>query len=74
MINLSREFTQVRLAKKERSEAIEAAYWVTASPHEWVWTQEQQAAMARYCLWASQRIEAINELAGGADLLHEAKE
>ena len=23
------------------------AYWITASPHEWTWTQAQQEAMAR---------------------------
>lgn len=32
--------------------ALDAAIWVTCSPHEWVWTNEQQVAMARYCLVA----------------------
>lgn len=34
-------------------DALEAAIWVTASPHEWTWTHEQQIAMARYCVEAS---------------------
>jgi hypothetical protein len=71
IIALSREFTQVTLPKDEREAAVQAAFWVTASPHEWTWTPEQQAAMARYCLWAAQRIEAIREIAVGSELLHE---
>lgn len=34
-------------------DALSAAIWVTASPHEWVWTHDQQVAMARYCIEAS---------------------
>lgn len=36
-----------------RKTAMDAAIWVTASPHEWQWTHEQQVAMARFCCWAS---------------------
>lgn len=43
--------------------ALEAAIWVTASPHEWKWTTEQQAAMARYCLLATAVLgEAASDL------------
>jgi hypothetical protein len=43
--------------------ALDAAIWVTASPHEWVWTQEQQVAMARYCLMATAVLgEAASDL------------
>lgn len=42
-------------------EALNAAIWVTASPHEWVWTQEQQVAMARYCMDASKRLSDIRD-------------
>jgi hypothetical protein len=45
------------------SQALMAATWVTCSPHEWVWTQEQQVAMARFCLSAAGVIgEAISDL------------
>jgi hypothetical protein len=38
-------------------EALAAAGWVTCSPHEWVWRHDQQVAMARYCIAASNRLE-----------------
>lgn len=42
---------------KELSEvAIGAAMWVTCSPHEWVWTHEQQIAMAHFTLEAAKRL------------------
>lgn len=45
------------------SEALSAAIWVTASPHEWTWTKEQQVAMARYCIHASSVIhKAVSDL------------
>lgn len=71
LVRLSRDYTQISVSEATRSEAIKAAYWVTASPHEWVWTPDQQAAMARYVLWASQRIEAMQHIASGKPLLHE---
>lgn len=37
-------------------DALGAAVWVTCSPHEWVWTHDQQIAMARYCVEASKRL------------------
>jgi hypothetical protein len=36
--------------------ALAAAIWVTASPHEWKWSQDDQVAMARYCVDASSRL------------------
>lgn len=36
--------------------AGDAAIWVTASPHEWVWTPDQQVTMARFCCEASKRL------------------
>lgn len=35
------------------TQALMAATWVTCSPHEWVWTQDQQVAMARFCISAA---------------------
>ena len=46
-----------------QKEALDAAIWVTCSPHEWEWTHEQQVAMARYCVEASKTIyEALKQL------------
>ncbi|HMO86839.1 MAG TPA: hypothetical protein PKC18_18165 [Lacipirellulaceae bacterium] len=43
--------------------ALDAASWLYASPHEWVWTKEQQVAMARYCLLATAVLgEAASDL------------
>lgn len=36
---------------------MNAAIWVTASPHEWEWTKSDQVAMARFCCWANLTIE-----------------
>lgn len=33
-----------------RRAAMNAAIWVTASPHEWEWTKSDQVAMARFCI------------------------
>jgi hypothetical protein len=73
LVRLSRDYTQCGLSAKARNNAVRDAHWVTASPHEWVWTPEQQANMARYVLWASQRLEAIRQLAAATPLLHEPK-
>lgn len=48
-------------AEAGKREAMAAAMWVTASPHEWVWTHEQQVAMARYCMYAAQRLGVIRK-------------
>ena len=51
------------MSKENTKTALDAAIWVTASPHEWLWTQEQQIAMARYCLLAAAVIgEAASDL------------
>ena len=43
--------------------SLNAAIWVTCSPHEWEWTHEQQVAMARYCVEAAKVISiARNQL------------
>lgn len=72
LVRLSRDYTQIDISPEKQGAAIRDAYWVTASPHEWVWTTDQQANMARYVLWASQRIEAMKHIANGKPLLHEA--
>ena len=39
--------------------AQNAMIWRACSPHEWVWTEEQQAEMARYCLNASLCVDYV---------------
>ena len=35
---------------------VSCAWWITCSPHEWTWTQEEQEAMARAVVEMSGRI------------------
>ena len=42
-----------------REDALNAAVWVTCSEHEWVWTKDQQIAMARFCILANVRIREL---------------
>jgi hypothetical protein len=65
--------TKVGVTDDEREEAVKAALYVTLSPHEWEWTPYQQEMMARYCLWASQRLWMIERIAAGVEMYH-AKE
>lgn len=65
LVRLGRDFTLIQMSAAERSDALQAAYWRTCSPHEWVWSPNQQAAMALYCLWAAQRLEMLADIATG---------
>jgi hypothetical protein len=71
LVKLGHGFTQVNMPIEARQKVVESAMWVTCSPHEWTWTGDEQAAMARYCLWASQRLEMINGIAAGDLVTHE---
>lgn len=73
MVYLNDEYTHVTITESEISTAIDAAMWLTASPREWVWTQEQQIAMAKYCLAAQQRISIMRYVANSADITHTPK-
>jgi len=55
------------MAEKDQLVAISVAHRVTMSPHEWQWNEDEQQAMAQYCLWAAQRLENIRRVAGGED-------
>ena len=70
---LGDEYTAVVVSEKMRKTALEAAHFVTCSPCEWTWTPEQQEAMARYCVWAAQRLGAIDHLAKGKPFPHHEK-
>jgi hypothetical protein len=53
-------------------QATDAAIWVTCSPHEWVWTHDQQVAMARFCCEASKRLSLWKWLTDMRCTVHEA--
>jgi hypothetical protein len=53
------------MTEAARQRAIQTAMWRTASPHEWEWTEADQANMALYVLWATQRLDQIEKLAKG---------
>ena len=71
IVRLGRKFTQLPMSLEKMNIAKDAAFFVTLSPHEWEWTNAQQAAMAQYVLWAMQRLAAIEHIASGKELLHE---
>lgn len=63
IVKLGEDFTHVNIPEETKDLAMNAAFWLTASEHEWVWTKDQQIAMAKYCLWASQQLACIKEIA-----------
>ncbi len=65
IVHLASDQTDVGLHPGQRLEALQAAIWVTCSPHEHTWSLDEQALMARYCLWAHQRLAAVGQLANG---------
>jgi HD-like signal output (HDOD) protein len=70
VVVLARSQTGVNCRPSVMQEAIKAAFNITMSPHEHVWTTSQQKAMAAYGLWAHQRLCAIEQLTDG-QLVHE---
>lgn len=73
LVRLGKRYTQVEMSPERRKRAVGAAQWRTCSPHEWTWPPEQQADMALYVLWASQRLEMIDRLADGSQVTHETE-
>lgn len=71
LVRLSSSFTQIEMFPLDRDAAVRDAHFRTLSPNEWTWTPWQQARMALYVLWASQRIAAMRYLAEGRALEHE---
>ena len=71
LVRLSSSFTQIEMDPLDRDAAVKDAHFRTLSPHEWTWTPWQQARMALYVLWASQRLAAVRYLAEGRQLEHE---
>ena len=59
MLHLSDEYTEVKMTDHDRMKAFDVAFRITMSPHEHEWTTEEQQLMAQYCLWASQRLSAV---------------
>ena len=59
--------TRIVMSEESRQLAIDVAFRVTMSEHEWEWTNHEQATMAEYCLWAFQRLEIIEQVSGGEE-------
>ena len=71
IVVLHEDQSAVKMSGSQEAAAIEAAYFVTMSPHEWEWTSKQSAEMAHYVLWAHQRLSAIEQLVtSGRPLMH----
>jgi len=70
MVHLAPELTSISMPYHDRVQALASAYRITLSPHEHTWTQEEQAQMAQYCLWAHQRLCVIESIAMGTALAH----
>lgn len=62
IVCLSPEQSTANMKPSDMTQAFNSAFRVTMSPHEWSWTIEEQAAMARFVLWSMQRIDAISDL------------
>lgn len=73
MVYLGDDYTHIAISQNEIRGAIDAAMWLTASPHEWSWTHEQQIMMAKYCLVAHQRLSIMGYVAQAADIAHKPK-
>lgn len=65
IVELHPSQTHVRCGTTTKSTAIKSAYRVTMSPHEHEWTRDEQRAMAHFCLWAHQRLSAIEQCVRG---------
>jgi hypothetical protein len=65
VVNLSPSQTDVSITPDQRRAAVYAAIWLSGSPHEWEWSRTDQISMARFVLWAEQRLSAIEQIAGG---------
>jgi len=62
MLRLNNEYTQLHVNQATLKSAVDLAYRVTMSPHEWTWTNEEATEMAQYVLWACQKLEAIDHI------------
>lgn len=65
IVCLAPDQSKVELGRSDETMALDVAFRITASPHEWTWSHSEQALMARYCLWAHQRLAAIKQIADG---------
>lgn len=65
VIQFDSNVTKISITEDVKKEAVQSAYWLTASPHEHSWSQGQQVAMAQYVLWAAQRLSAIDQCVNG---------
>ena len=62
IVRLAPNMTLIGLNESSRKRAIDLALRISMSPHEWVWTADEQFDMAAYVLWAHQRLSGIKQL------------
>lgn len=62
--------SQARVTVDQETEriAIDSAYRLLLSPHEWTWTQAEQEAMARFVLLSHQQLSAIRQVASSMEI------
>lgn len=65
IVVLDQEQTRIDCEPSVQRKAISTAFNITMSPHEHEWNLEEQRAMAAYCLWAHQRLCAIEQCVSG---------
>ncbi len=65
VVQFADDQTDLSMSDADRELAIHVAMRATASPHEHVWTPAEQSLLARYALWATQRLDGIRQLAAG---------
>lgn len=63
VVLLHADQTQVFLDHETEKRAINVAFYVTMSEHEHEWSQSDSKAMAKFVLWAHQRLTAIQQVA-----------
>ena len=72
VVCLSKSQAKVAIDDETARRALNAAFWATCSPHECQWSKADQEAMARYVLWACQRLSAIEDCLKPDGLQYEA--
>ena len=65
VVVLDKSQTAIQTCDESKSKAIDLAYRVMMSMHEWTWTSHEAALMANYVLWAHQRLSAIDQCVNG---------
>jgi len=69
IVNLHKFCNEIDMTRDEREQALSIASWVTDSPERECSAYDQEI-MARYCLWARQKLDAVLDVIN-EDLTHD---